>query len=63
MEPSMDVFQTLLAVSVTQTGALLGDLHQVIGLLAAIVAAIAAARLGWHGTDRVLARRSRTDED
>ncbi len=57
----MDVLIALLVVSTAQTAALLTDLRQVAGLVAAFVAAIAAARLGWHGTDRVLARRSKAD--
>ncbi|GLZ04017.1 hypothetical protein Acsp03_14830 [Actinomadura sp. NBRC 104412] len=59
----MDVLVALLVMSTAQTAALLTDLRQVIGLVAALVTAIAAARLGWHGTDRVLARRSRADKD
>jgi hypothetical protein len=59
----MDALVALMAVSMAKTVSLLTDLRQVLGLIAAFVVAIAAAQLGWHGTDRVLARRSRTDED
>jgi hypothetical protein len=59
----MDVLESLLMMSLTQAGMMLTNIGQVIGLIVAVAAAIGAARLGWYGTDRVLARRSRTDED
>jgi hypothetical protein len=59
----MDVLVTLLAWSVAQAGSLLLESRQLIGLAAAVLAAILAAQLGWHGTDRVIAWRSRTDEE
>jgi hypothetical protein len=59
----MDAFVAMVVVSLTQAATLLTDLRQVIGLVAAFLLAVAAAQLGWQGTDRVLARRGRTDED
>ena len=60
----MDVLVTLLVASVTQTTTLLAESRQMIGLGAAILAAILAAQLGWHGTDRMLTwKSSRPDED
>jgi hypothetical protein len=59
----MDAFMALVVMSLTQTASLLTDLRQVLGLVAAFVVAVAAAQLAWHGTDRVLAWRGRTDED
>ncbi|MBW8486933.1 hypothetical protein [Actinomadura parmotrematis] len=59
----MDALLTFWAGSIVQTGSLLLDARQMIGLVAAFLAAIMAAQLGWHGTDRVIAWRGRTDED
>jgi hypothetical protein len=59
----MDAFMALMVMTLTQATSLLTDMGQVIGLLAAFGLALVAARLGWHGTDRVIAWRSRTDED
>lgn len=59
----MDVLVTLLVWSVSQAGSLLLESRQMIGLGAAVLAAILAAQLGWHGTDRIIAWRSRTDEE
>jgi hypothetical protein len=59
----MDVLVTLLVWSVSQAGSLLLESRQLIGLAAAVLAAILAAQLGWHGTDRIIAWRSRTDEE
>ncbi|MFC5747104.1 hypothetical protein [Actinomadura rugatobispora] len=59
----MDVLVTLLLASVTQTATLLAESRQMIGLAAAILAAMLAAQIGWHGTDRLLAWKSRPDED
>jgi len=59
----MDVVLTLIVGAVSQTDALLMEFRQVIGLIAAALAAMLAARLGWHGTDRIIAWRERPDED
>ncbi|GAA3982130.1 hypothetical protein GCM10023085_75490 [Actinomadura viridis] len=59
----MDVLVTLLLASVTQAASLLAESRQMVGLAAALLAALLAARLGWHGTDRLITWRSRTDED
>ncbi|MEW2356850.1 hypothetical protein [Spirillospora sp. NPDC029432] len=59
----MDVLVTLLVWSATQAASLLTESRQLVGLAAAVLAAILAAQLGWHGTDRLIAWRSRTDED
>ncbi|MFI0353803.1 hypothetical protein [Actinomadura sp. 9N407] len=59
----MDFLLTLLVWSVAQTGSLLLESRQMVGLGAAVLAAILAAQLGWHGTDRIIAWRSRTDEE
>ncbi|GAA1810775.1 hypothetical protein [Actinomadura chokoriensis] len=58
----MDVLLALMLRSVYLVDSLLMDSRQVIGLLAAFVAAMLAAQLGWHGTDRVLAWRSRSED-
>ncbi|HEY8481005.1 MAG TPA: hypothetical protein VIL71_14360 [Spirillospora sp.] len=36
--------------------------RQMVGLLAAFLAAVLAAQLGWHGTDRVLTWRRRSED-
>ncbi|TDD67342.1 hypothetical protein [Actinomadura rubrisoli] len=59
----MDVVLTLLVGTVSQADALLMESRQVIGLIAAVLAAMLAAQLGWHGTDRLIAWRQRPDED
>ncbi|GAA1852562.1 hypothetical protein [Actinomadura bangladeshensis] len=58
----MDVLLALMLRSVYLVDSLLMDSRQVIGLVAAFVAAMLAAQLGWHGTDRVLAWRSRSED-
>ncbi|MER7543749.1 hypothetical protein ABTW95_12180 [Spirillospora sp. NPDC127506] len=58
----MDVLLALILRSVYQVDALLMDSRQVIGLVAAFLAAVLAAQLGWHGTDRLLARRQRSED-
>ncbi|MFA1549042.1 hypothetical protein [Actinomadura chokoriensis] len=58
----MDVLLALMLRSVYLVDALLMDSRQVIGLVAAFLAAVLAARLGWHGTDRALARRQRSED-
>lgn len=50
----MDVILAFLVGVVYQADMLLMESRQMIGLLAAFLAAVLAARLGWHGTDRVL---------
>ncbi|QFG21862.1 hypothetical protein [Actinomadura sp. WMMB 499] len=57
----MDTLTMLMLGAVSQANALLLDARQVIGLVAAVLAAMLAARLGWQGTDRILARRSEDD--
>jgi hypothetical protein len=59
----MDVLVTLLMGTVVQTSALVTEARQLIGLIASLLAAMLAAQLGWHGTDRLIAWRRRTDED
>ncbi|MFA1543250.1 hypothetical protein [Actinomadura monticuli] len=58
----MDVLLAVMLRSVYLVGSLLMDSRQVIGLVAAFLAAVLAARFGWHGTDRVLARRQRSED-
>ncbi len=57
----MDVLLALALRSVYLVDSLLMDSRQVIGLVAAFLAAVLAA-LGWHGTDRILARRQRSED-
>lgn len=59
----MDVVLTLIVGAVSQADGLLMEFRQVIGLIAAALAAMLAAHLGWHGTDRLIAWRERADED
>ncbi|MFD0685480.1 hypothetical protein [Actinomadura fibrosa] len=59
----MDVVLTLLVGTVSQADSLLMESRQLIGLFAAALAAMLAAQLGWHGTDRLIAWRQRPDED
>ncbi|MDL4776169.1 MULTISPECIES: hypothetical protein [Thermomonosporaceae] len=59
----MDFLMTLMLGTVSQTASLLMEGRQVIGMLAAVLAAMLAAQLGWHGTDRLIAWRHRPDED
>ncbi|MFC5180272.1 hypothetical protein [Actinomadura harenae] len=49
--------------SVLQAPVLISESRQVVGLLAAAAVAVLAARLGWLGTDRLIARRGRADQD
>ncbi|WP_165966219.1 hypothetical protein [Actinomadura sp. 7K534] len=58
----MDVLLSLMLASVYQAATLLMESRQVIGLLAAFLAAVLAAHIGWHGTDRAIARRSRSED-
>ncbi|NVI87027.1 hypothetical protein [Actinomadura sp. BRA 177] len=58
----MDVLLALALRSVYLVDSLLMDSRQVIGLVAAFLAAVLAAQLGWHGTDRILARRQRSED-
>ena len=58
----MDVLLALMLRSIYLVDSLLMDSRQVIGLVAAFVAAMLAAQLGWHGTDRILAWRSRSED-
>ncbi|QKW39181.1 hypothetical protein HUT06_38410 [Actinomadura sp. NAK00032] len=58
----MDVLLAAMLRSVYLVDSLLMDSRQVIGLVAAFLAAVLAAQLGWHGTDRVLAWRQRSED-
>ncbi|WP_165950533.1 hypothetical protein [Actinomadura sp. GC306] len=58
----MDVVLSLMMASVYQAATLLMESRQMIGLLAAFLVAVLAAHVGWHGTDRVIARRSRSED-
>ncbi|WP_170180542.1 hypothetical protein [Actinomadura pelletieri] len=53
---------SMIVVSVYRTDALLMESRQMIGLAAAVLAAMLAAQLGWHGTDRLLAWRGRSED-
>ncbi|GAA2634590.1 hypothetical protein SMC26_15425 [Actinomadura fulvescens] len=59
----MDFLATLILGNVVQTASLLMESRQLIGLVAAFFAAMLAAQLGWHGTDRLIAWRGRPDQD
>ena len=58
----MDVLLAAMLRSIYLVDSLVMDSRQVIGLVAAFLAAVLAAQLGWHGTDRVLARRQRSED-
>jgi hypothetical protein len=58
----MDSLTTFVVAHIGQADALLMESRQVIGLVAALLAALLAGRLGWYGTDRILARRERADD-
>ncbi|MEU8340627.1 hypothetical protein SAMN05443665_100274 [Actinomadura meyerae] len=58
----MDVLLAVMLRSVYLVDSLLMDSRQVIGLVAAFLAALLAAQLGWHGTDRLLAWRQRSED-
>jgi hypothetical protein len=58
----MDSLTTLLVAHIGQTDSLLMESRQAVGLIAAVLAAMLAGQLGWHGTDRILARRERADD-
>ncbi|WP_165964577.1 hypothetical protein [Actinomadura sp. KC216] len=58
----MDLLMSLMLVTVYRADALLMESRQVIGLAAAFLAAMLAAQLGWHGTDRILAWRQRSED-
>ena len=59
----MDELTAFVLASVYRADALLMESRQAIGLAAALVAALLAAWLGYHGTDRVIAWRGRSEED
>ncbi|RFU42406.1 hypothetical protein DZF91_06745 [Actinomadura logoneensis] len=59
----MEYLVSLFLGSVLQAPVLITESRQVVGLIAAALAAMLAARLGWHGTDRLIAWRGRTDQD
>ncbi|MGH3241284.1 MAG: hypothetical protein ACRDNL_12965 [Spirillospora sp.] len=58
----MDLLMSLMLVVVYRADGLLMESRQVIGLAAAVAAAMLAAHLGWHGTDRILARREGSED-
>ncbi|WP_433464592.1 hypothetical protein ACQPZP_38520 [Spirillospora sp. CA-142024] len=58
----MDVLMSFMLGVVYQADSLLMESRQVIGLVAAFLAAMLAAQLGWHGTDRVIAWRQRSED-
>ncbi|WP_165978490.1 hypothetical protein [Actinomadura darangshiensis] len=58
----MDVVMSFMLGVVYPADSLLMESRQVIGLVAAFLAAMLAAQLGWHGTDRVLAWRQRSED-
>jgi hypothetical protein len=59
----MDQLMTVIMANMVQTSSLLIESRQLVGLVAAVLAAMLAAQLGWHGTDRIIAWRGRPDED
>ncbi|NKZ05807.1 hypothetical protein [Actinomadura latina] len=58
----MDVLLAVMLRSVYLADSLLMDSRQVIGLIAAFLAAVLAAQLGWHGTDRIITSRQRSED-
>ncbi|WP_157610453.1 hypothetical protein [Spirillospora albida] len=58
----MDDLVILAVGMIAQADSLLLESRQLVGLIAAALAAMLAAQLGWHGTDRLIAWR-RPDED
>ncbi|NDU74490.1 hypothetical protein GWI34_17900 [Actinomadura sp. DSM 109109] len=58
----MDVLMSFMLGVVYQADSLLMESRQVIGLVAAFLAAVLAAQFGWHGTDRLLAWRQRSED-
>ncbi|MEO3828434.1 hypothetical protein [Actinomadura sp. B10D3] len=58
----MDVVVSLMLGVVYQADSLLMESRQVIGLVAAFLAALLAAQLGWHGTDRLIAWRQGSED-
>ena len=58
----MDFLMSLMLGVVYQADSLLMESRQVIGIVAAFLAAVLAAQLGWHGTDRVIGWRQRSED-
>ncbi|MCP9950713.1 MULTISPECIES: hypothetical protein [Actinomadura] len=58
----MDVVVSLMLGVVYRADSLLMESRQVIGLVAAFLAAVLAAQLGWHGTDRLIAWRQGSED-
>ncbi|MGI5206719.1 hypothetical protein ACQEU6_34735 [Spirillospora sp. CA-108201] len=58
----MNLLLSLMLGVVYQADLLLMESRQVIGLVAAFLAAMLAARFGWHGTDRLIGRRERSED-
>ncbi|MEU8121644.1 hypothetical protein AB0C21_23315 [Spirillospora sp. NPDC049024] len=58
----MDFLMSLMLGVVYQADSLLMESRQVIGIVAAFLAAVLAAQFGWHGTDRVIGWRQRSED-
>ncbi|MEV3921538.1 hypothetical protein [Actinomadura coerulea] len=58
----MNLLMSLMLGVVYQADLLLMESRQVIGLIAAFLAAVLAAQLGWHGTDRLIGWRQRSED-
>ncbi|GAA4374625.1 MULTISPECIES: hypothetical protein [Actinomadura] len=58
----MNLLMSLMLGVVYQADLLLMESRQVIGLVAAFLAAVLAAQLGWHGTDRLIGWRQRSED-
>ncbi|GGQ18309.1 hypothetical protein BKA00_004670 [Actinomadura coerulea] len=58
----MNLLMSLMLGVVYQADLLLMESRQVIGLIAAFLAAVLAAQLGWHGTDRLIGWRQRPED-
>ncbi|GAA4324129.1 hypothetical protein ACFQY7_33490 [Actinomadura luteofluorescens] len=58
----MNLLMSLMLGVVYQADLLLMESRQVIGLIAAFLAAMLAAQLGWHGTDRLIGWRQRSED-
>ena len=59
----MDLLVSLVLGTAFRADLLVLDSRQVIGVVAAVLAAMLAAQLGWHGTDWLIAWRGRSEED
>jgi hypothetical protein len=50
-------------VMLARSAVLTADLRPVVGVIAAVLAAILAGYASWHVTDRIVSRWNRTDRD